>query len=157
MLYVSKVYVLEGVFEWHACETNPIPNGRDAPLFHYSIIPVFQAQALRAKQSQLPLRCRSGDGCSRGPIVGNKANWPGWAGRDTARRGRDGPIVQNKPNSPGRPSPMSHHSIVPAFQFDADRAKQSQLARMERKRHGQARPGRTDCAKQTQFSEGAGS
>jgi len=34
------------------CETNPISGDRDTPRFQYSIVPVFQSDAYRARQSQ---------------------------------------------------------------------------------------------------------
>jgi hypothetical protein len=40
-------------------QTKPIPGGWDTPLFYCSIIPPFQSDADRAKQSQFAWRCRA--------------------------------------------------------------------------------------------------
>ncbi len=55
------------------------PAGRDTPAFHYSIIPSFQPQVCRAKQSQFPCTGGNGGGPARLPVplgqsVRNKAN-----------------------------------------------------------------------------------
>jgi hypothetical protein len=47
-------------------KTNPIPAGPDTPPFHYSIIPAFQPDANRAKQTQFgPGRIAGGADCAK--------------------------------------------------------------------------------------------
>jgi hypothetical protein len=71
-----------------SCETNPIPDRRDTPAFHCSIIPPFRADANCAKQSQSgPLAARRA--CETNP------SWPNWQ----AGRGLGGRNVRNEPNS----------------------------------------------------------
>jgi hypothetical protein len=62
------------------CKTNPISRGRGIPSFQYSIIPVFQSDADRAKQSQSG-RVSGGDAqptkrrsCETKPILGWQAD-----------------------------------------------------------------------------------
>jgi hypothetical protein len=75
------------------CKTNPISGARDTPLFHYSIIPVFQAYGFCAKQTQfagvaMGGKCRPEKGlygigagnrrCKTKPICGLRAGVGEW-------------------------------------------------------------------------------
>jgi hypothetical protein len=87
------------------------------PLFHYSIIPLFQSDGNRAKQTQF-------GGARPGSQDANVQNEPNCSGRPGARRTR---CAKRTQFPAGRDTPPFQYSIIPPFRSNADCAKRSQF------------------------------
>jgi hypothetical protein len=82
----------------------------------------------RAKQTQFPKACRAGHPTYEEPIMRNKAKL-GQTGESGVRRARvkEANCAKRTQFAGGRDTPPFHYSTIPAFQSDADHAKQSQF------------------------------
>jgi hypothetical protein len=83
----ARKWALDSALQCQSCQTKPISVGAELELNHRTERDYAVCSRLMGseKQSQLSPRCRSGDRCSQGPIVRNKANRPTVAAVQTRR------------------------------------------------------------------------